>query len=241
MPTLLSYDASTPPANPPVADIVAFYLGGDTPHVWSISEIAATTTRYRLPIWTRSNPQPSLALPDSQAMLSQLYSIGAPPCLTALDLEGAVTDTYVTAYYGYLHGPGYSVSPYVERVNWPSTPKCDGIWLAYPGATQRPASVLACQFAADVATGQYDLSWWAPSATTLLWDTEKSNLVRKGTTDDMMYLLSATDGAVFLLYAGRAVGLTDSVEVQDFVAKSGAKVVTGLSPADLQAIVRPFL
>ena len=54
--TLTFYDAAWPPARPPVADGCCIYIGGDTPHVWSLADIASQRARYRLPIFVRSNP-----------------------------------------------------------------------------------------------------------------------------------------------------------------------------------------
>ena len=54
--TLRFYDAAYPPAKPPAADGVCIYIGGDTPHVWTLAEIEAQPARYRLPIFVRSNP-----------------------------------------------------------------------------------------------------------------------------------------------------------------------------------------
>src|SRR5258708_34543951 len=52
-------DASTPPNVIPQSDVVAFYIGGDTPHVWTDAQISAVHDRWRLPIWVRSNPNGS--------------------------------------------------------------------------------------------------------------------------------------------------------------------------------------
>ena len=76
--TLTFYDAAWPPAHPPIADGVCIYIGGDTPHVWSLADIASQKARYRLPIFVRSNPPGPGAAADVATAVGMLRLIGAP-------------------------------------------------------------------------------------------------------------------------------------------------------------------
>lgn len=110
---LTFYDAAYPPAAPPKTDGVCIYIGGDTPHVWSSSEIARQRARFRLPIWVRSDPQNASANADAHACLLRLQAIGCPPgSLVALDVETAVSPTWVHAFYAALHAAGYPIIVY---------------------------------------------------------------------------------------------------------------------------------
>lgn len=166
------YDASTPPGSPPATDVVGFYLGGDTPHVWTSAELAAQPARYRLPIWVRSNPTPWVARGDSTAAMHRLGRLGAPfPCAVMLDLEEAVTPAYVTAFRALL-------TPCPVLVYGPSStimknPACAGRFLAQPGP--RPAGLagwIGFQYVQNqrLPTGALvDLSVVDPAVA--LWDT----------------------------------------------------------------------
>lgn len=114
MTDLVFYDASTPPAAPPDVDGVAFYLGGDTPHVWTKAEISATRARYRLPIFVRSNPgNVAQALVDAGSMTRALVSIGAPKgILVAWDSETSADPMYMTVVYDTIVTAGYKLLDY---------------------------------------------------------------------------------------------------------------------------------
>ena len=115
MSDLLFYDAAYPPARKPagVQDGVAFYIGGDTPHVWTLQEINAQNVRYRLPIFVRSNPPGPGALADVTLAHGQLQAIGAPRgCLVAWDMETSDDPAYVAAVYGLLLAAGYKLIVY---------------------------------------------------------------------------------------------------------------------------------
>lgn len=97
------YDAAYPPAIEPKVDGVGFYIGGNTPHVWTPQEIEATKVRYRLPIFTRSDF--GNAVTDGNDARNALTSIKAPPGIAvALDLETKVDPAYVNQFKITLHG-----------------------------------------------------------------------------------------------------------------------------------------
>lgn len=109
-------DASTPPAEYPLGfDGLAFYIGGNTPHVWTPEEIKACPYRYRLPIFVRSDPTASgvTAAADVSSAVTHLAVIGAPKLtLVAWDSETSVDPTYIQSVYPLLKSAGYLLIDY---------------------------------------------------------------------------------------------------------------------------------
>lgn len=114
MSDLLFLDSAFPPASYPAGvDGIAFYVGGDTPHVWATAEIAACPYRFRLPIYVRSNPPGPGAAADVAACLARLAEIGAPHgTLVAWDMETAADAAYITDVYTALKNGGYKLIVY---------------------------------------------------------------------------------------------------------------------------------
>jgi len=165
------WDSSSPGANPAQADCLAFYIGGDTPHVWTLPEIeAAQGTQERLPIYVRSfgfgNP-----LADANDCIARLKTIGQPIGTTvALDLETAIALAYTTTFNQVVSGLGYYVLLYGSTGTLFKNPiTSGGYWAADPSgaAHMYPGSVeTQWKFA-----GAYDLSLvddsvklWTPNA-----------------------------------------------------------------------------
>jgi hypothetical protein len=113
----LMYDASYPPPAPPAGwQVVAGYLGGDTPHVWSPAEWASQPARYRLGIWTRDDPAGYDAAVEARAALAAWQALGAPAGSTiALDFEAAVDGAYVQLFDATLVGAGYRLLLYGQQ------------------------------------------------------------------------------------------------------------------------------
>jgi len=111
--TLTFYDAAWPPDPPPQTDGACIYVGGDTPHVWTLPEIVRQPARFRLPIWVRSDPLQAKAITDAAACLRQLALIGAPRgCLVALDVETAIDPSYVQGFGTLLIAGGHPIMAY---------------------------------------------------------------------------------------------------------------------------------
>ncbi len=181
------YDAAFPPNNPPPWDVVAGYAGGDTPHVWTLAEWNSQPARYRIPIFTRSNPSTHNPTTDAAAMLAKLANIGAPKgCLTALDFETAINGPYVTAYDKALIAGGYRVMIYGSQSYVLQNPKpSGGYWVAkYDAVKSLPniAGVVAKQYANDTMLGQ---PWDGNviSDQPILWDTTGGNVPVLDATD----------------------------------------------------------
>jgi len=184
---LTMYDAAYPPTSPPAWDVAAGYAGGDTPHIWTIAEWNSQPARFRLPIYTRSNPNTNDPNIDAAKMLNRLAIIGAPKgTLTALDFETAINGSYVTAYNAAMKAGGYPVIIYGSQGFVLQNPQpSGGYWIAkYDNIKSLPniAGVFAKQYANDTMLGQpWDgnvISDQLP-----LWDTRGGNVPVLDNTD----------------------------------------------------------
>lgn len=94
-------------------DGVCFYIGGDTPHVWTTGELGARKERYRLPIHTRSNPSQVDPTGDAQATLAELAPYRVPKnTLVALDSETSIDPAWVKTYVNVVNRGGFKVIDY---------------------------------------------------------------------------------------------------------------------------------
>ncbi|GAA4626852.1 hypothetical protein GCM10023196_036790 [Actinoallomurus vinaceus] len=170
------YDAADPPAHPPKWEVVAFYIGGDTPHVWTAEEIAAQPARYRLPIYVRSNPDSHDPHVDAAEAIAQLHAFGAPRgCAVSLDLEMAVNASYVRAFDADIVAAGYVTVEYGSLSAIFRNPRTSGgVWAAhYTGTPHLEPGSVATQWADDQLLGtDYDASLIDDSVP--LWDTQHS-------------------------------------------------------------------
>lgn len=171
------YDAAYPPATPPACDVVAGYLGGDTLHVWTKAEWNSQPARYRLPIWTRSNPGSAAqgAAEGAQAV-GRVGLLGMPQgAAIALDYEMAVDDPYLEAFDGVVTHAGYKTLLYgsLSTVEGNVKPSA-GFWIAhYTGTPHLEHASTATQYVNDVMLGKpWDLSM--VDDTLVLWDTHPS-------------------------------------------------------------------
>lgn len=168
------YDASTPPAvAPPGCDAVAFYIGGDTPHVWTDAEISRQKMRYRLPIWVRSIPA-GLAegTAEGNAAVAWARAHKQPKgTLIALDYETAVNDVYLAAFDRVVVTAGYLTTLYgslstVEHNTKPSGGYWTADWTFQPHLDPGAGETQWTDKGADGT----DLSLVSDSAP--LWDTQ---------------------------------------------------------------------
>jgi hypothetical protein len=129
MNTLTFYDAAYPPAIPPLADGVAFYIGGDAVHTWTRAEIEASPARYRLPVFVRSDPAAAFPGADCAQALAALKAIGAPAgCLVAWDTETAADPPYMRIVYMQLHLAGYELIDYGSQSDVIANDNPDGYY-----------------------------------------------------------------------------------------------------------------
>jgi hypothetical protein len=158
-------------SNPPATDITLIYIGGDTVHIWTDSEIAAATQRTPLlwPCWVRSNPGQVSASGDASACVSRLRQLGVPSGTNViLDLEIAVDTGYVNTFNATLNTAGYQTCKYGSQGFIFQNPQTSGgTFVAAPGISG-PITIgdtVATQF--DFA-GSFDLSWVNESVN--LWE-----------------------------------------------------------------------
>lgn len=140
-------DASNPQGVPWQAGVIvtAGYIGGDTPHVWTADDWSVWKTRFRIPIWVRSNPGQVDATQDANDCVAALQALGAPA--------------------------PYLVLPYGSTGNIFTEPAVDGYWPAFPGGADLypHAGVVATQYALGAVGGSLDLSVIDQSVS--CWDT----------------------------------------------------------------------
>ncbi len=167
------YDAAYPPPDPHL-DVCAFYIGGDTPHVWSDEEIAAQSARWRLPIYTCDDPQQRDPVANSATAIAWLRAHGVPAgSALALDYELAVDAAYLRVFDAAVVAAGWRVLAYgsLSTITQNPAPSA-GFWTAsWTGEPHLDAGAAATQYASDTQLGVgYDLSLVADSL--VLWDTQ---------------------------------------------------------------------
>ncbi len=177
MTDLTFYDASRPPASPPATDGVAFYIGGDTPHIWTVTEVKMQRARYRLPIYVRSNPAAADVLRDVSEAVAQLQHLNAPRgCLVAWDSETSADPHYMLGVFQHLQLTGYTLIDYGSQSSVFGNESPDGY---YWGAdwTNR-ARIEPGDAGTQFFSGRtYDLSVFRPGLP--FWDTKTGAVTQK--------------------------------------------------------------
>lgn len=168
--TLGGYDAAWAPGSPPNGDqVVMGYGGGDTPHVWSLTDWNGQPARFRIPIWTRSNPAGRDGAAEAHAFLAYLDSVGAPRgILTVLDYETAVDGAFVTSFDGVMVAAGDTVALYGSKSTLFQNPRPSGGYFPadLTGTPHLYPGTLLTQWAFEQAWDDDTIS-----AAAVLWDT----------------------------------------------------------------------
>lgn len=174
MTNLLFGDSAYPPSPYPAGfDGWGFYIGGDTPHVWSKAEVDAIPTRLRLPIFTRSNPAGIQVTADTNAAIAQLKIIGAPTStLVMLDSETSIDPNYVAGFYYGMRNGGYTTIEYGSLSTIFSNRIPDGLYDVAEW-TNRNHIVPGSQMTQWESFDAYDVNTALP--TLPFWDTGKGN------------------------------------------------------------------
>jgi hypothetical protein len=162
------------PQPAPLCDIVLIYAGGDTPHPWSKTEIAAQPNRYRWPCWVRSNPGQVNAAFDAGQFAEWLRTHDVPQhTAVILDLETAVDARYVNIFNLALRAAGYKTTKYGSRSTIWKNPKTDGgtfvAWPGHPNEMDHTGDTVAVQY---LFQGRYDKSIVLGQDALPLWDTK---------------------------------------------------------------------
>lgn len=174
MTLILVADASNPfdlSLLPPGVRAVAGYVGGDTPHVWSNTEVKTVTDSGRQwwPIWTAPSRGQVLTAPGgtfaAQSMLSRLNSY---PYITDdlpmfLDIENGTWNASPSGALAYLNAwkaemrkggvtRAFGYVPWSVQFDWVAN------WQK-TAPTSLPPSVIGWQYASDTQLGKpFDLS-----------------------------------------------------------------------------------
>jgi hypothetical protein len=126
---LTFWDAAYPQQTQPNTDGVCFYIGGDTLHVWTATEVALTKARYRLPVFVRSNPSGASPAGDVTVAVTRLHQLGAPAgCLVAWDMEMASDPGYISAVYRGMRTAGYEIIVYGSQSTVFGNQNPDGLY-----------------------------------------------------------------------------------------------------------------
>lgn len=105
------FDISQPLAPITGYDVCAFYLGGMTPHQWSVREIEEQPARWRWPIWVLDPARD--AITQAWECAYELRRVDCPKrCAVMLDLETLVVPHMVDAFADTLHRAGQLTTPY---------------------------------------------------------------------------------------------------------------------------------
>ena len=132
----------------PLWEVVAGYIGGNTPNIWTKDEwnqlIQLSGAQFALPIFTRSNPGSHSATEDVQAAINRLNFLEVPKnvCI-AWDLETAIAPDYVKSVDQQMQAAGWKVMIYGSKSTLFLNGKpSGGFWVAewtgsphlYPGS-----------------------------------------------------------------------------------------------------------
>jgi hypothetical protein len=160
-----------------------FYIGGDTPHVWTLAEVQKLkqTYQYLLPIYTRSNPSSAEQENDLNLALQSLKDYGIPTgTIVQWDYETAVDSSYEEYINAGLVKAGYFMELYgsSSTVVQNQIPSGGYDKAAWTGKDYAPDST-ADQF---VDVGPYDLNDFQSSAK--LWNLQEIPIITFSTTAD---------------------------------------------------------
>src|SRR6266496_79236 len=241
------WDAAYPPTSPPNWEAVAFYLGGNTPHVWTDSEIERQPARWRLPIFVRSHDGDPLA--DAHASIVWLVRHEVPRGVTlALDYETRVDAAYLAAFDRAVTDAGWRVMVYGTRDFVLRNPKpSGGYWVAeWTGSPHLYPGSAATQWSGSGPFGgAYDPNLVADD--TLLWDTWEDPMALFDTVDEFNAAVRKALGlpadatvathqdVVVAIHGGPGRNSLDSIAVQ--VGAVADKVDTAWDPTAMAAML----
>jgi hypothetical protein len=163
----LGFDASSPPAAAyPNAGAVLGYIGGNTPHVWTVAEWLRFQHLRQFPIWV--GYQESDPAEHAREAVDAMERLGWTPHANTrraviVDEETQVDGPWINTFaQGILDG-GYVTIVYESLAVLLDNPHRTGVWVAdWNNVPQLPEGfpVIGCQYRANVAweNTQVDLS-----------------------------------------------------------------------------------
>jgi hypothetical protein len=164
------FDASVPPDKPyPACQAAGGYIGGATPHVWTLQEWLRFSHLRQLPIWTADfNPGAPSAAEQGRLAAAAAVALGwhahAPHRRAiALDMETSEDAAFVADFAVAARAGGFVVWPYGSKSTIYADPHADGYWVAAwddIAGLENMADIMAHQYEADIPFGgtQIDLS-----------------------------------------------------------------------------------
>lgn len=149
-------------------DGVCFYIGGDTPHPWTVPELHARPERFRLPVWVRSDPNVIAPDADAARCLSALINTYAVPhgSLVALDTETTIDPSWVAVFCRLLISGGFPVIDYgsqsdVIKNQVPTGYYWGADWTSVPHLAGRDVMTQYISLAnIDVSMAEISLPFW---------------------------------------------------------------------------------
>lgn len=151
------FDASIPPSSAyPGCQAVAGYIGGNTPHIWTLDEWLRFGHLVQFPIWVGyldANPQTD-ALEACAAMHALGFNAGAPNRRAViLDKETQVDPAWVDTFASGVWAQGYQTFMYGSLATILQDPPKEGYlvadWTGVP-AVAPYAHVIGTQYRANV-------------------------------------------------------------------------------------------
>lgn len=146
----------------------AFYIGGNTPHVYTDKQIETPTNEYRLPIWVYGKGRNGKA--DGQAAVSICTKLAMPKGkLICLDMETDVDKVYSSAFHDAVTSAGYVYVVYESESVSGNFVGINGRWGAnWTNIIHIETGDWATQYASSEMTGHpFDIS--AVSSFDKLW------------------------------------------------------------------------
>ena len=140
-------DASVEPKTlPSGTKIVAGYIGGNTPHVWSRTEWERFKGLRKLPIFVCTGEENGI--PDAFSALRRLYQLNVPKgTVVAYDLETSQFATTTLNFFRVLYWAGYHTWIYGSRSTVFANSRASGYWVAdYTGVSHLVKGSVATQW-----------------------------------------------------------------------------------------------
>lgn len=124
-------DSSAPVTGAPDVPVRAFYIGGQTPHIWTDREIGQLTSRWALPIFVNVRQGESAAA-DATYIIDWLRSHGWDRGSTvAVDTEAVIEPGYLAALDQHVGAAGWLLMDYQSKVAVAGNPVTSGgRWVA---------------------------------------------------------------------------------------------------------------
>lgn len=152
------FDAAYPPAAAyPGSDAVAGYIGGNTPHIWTLAEWQRFLHLVQFPIWV--GYQESDPVTHGQSAAKAMRDLGWRPnaeirraCI--LDFETEVNTAWVDTFASEIWTAGYETLVYGSADTVVNNPEKEGRWIAlYDNQASIPPlpGAIGHQYRANVA------------------------------------------------------------------------------------------